>query len=76
MRGIVALLSLIVCIFAGIFLAFAIPISTVFYFACNSQASKMELEHSFGPLQDCMVKVDGKWMPLASYKVIITRPIQ
>lgn len=42
--------------------------------ACSSQASKMELEHSWGMLQNCMVRVDGKWMLLDSYKVVRLRP--
>lgn len=41
---------------------------------CSSQASKMELEHSWGMLQECMVRVDGKWMLLESYKVVKIRP--
>lgn len=43
---------------------------------CASQSSKMELESSWGMLQDCMVRVDGKWMLLDSYKVVKLRPAQ
>lgn len=41
------------------------------YATCGSQSSKMGLEYSWGPLQDCMVKVDGSWMMLDSYKLIV-----
>lgn len=32
--------------------------------SCTSQASKMGVEHSWGPLQDCMIMVDDRWEPL------------
>ena len=41
---------------------------------CTSRSSIMGLQSSWGILQDCMVQVDGKWMPLDSYKVIRIRP--
>lgn len=30
--------------------------------ACSAQAEKMGFEHSFSPLQDCMVRVNGRWI--------------
>jgi hypothetical protein len=57
----------------GIGAIISAPALMLAYAACASQASKMELDHSWGPLQDCMVKVDGKWMPLDSYKVVKLR---
>ena len=41
------------------------------YATCDSQSSKMGLEYSWGPFQDCMVKVDGLWMMLDIYKMIV-----
>jgi hypothetical protein len=31
---------------------------------CASQARRMGLAHSWGPLQDCMVMVDDRWEPM------------
>ena len=32
--------------------------------SCASQASRMGVEHSWGPLQDCMIRTDDRWEPL------------
>lgn len=32
--------------------------------SCRSQATKMRLSHSYGPLQGCMVEIRGQWYPL------------
>ena len=37
--------------------------------SCSAQASRMGFPYSFGPLQDCMIQVDGQWILIASYKV-------
>lgn len=43
--------------------------------SCASQARAMGLEYSYGPLQDCMVKVDGQVIPLDQYATVrLTRP--
>lgn len=41
---------------------------------CSSKSAAMEFEKSWGPFQGCMIRVDGKFMPLASYKVVKVRP--
>lgn len=64
----------IVGIMIAIIAIITAPVMMMVAASCSSQASKMELEHSWGPLQDCMVRVDGKWMPLDSYKVVKIRP--
>lgn len=58
---------LLVCVGGALFGA---PVAALESYACSSQANKMRLEHSWGPLQDCMVRVDGRWLPLANYRVI------
>lgn len=58
----------------GLLALLMVPVGFVTYAACGSQATKMDLQYSWGPLQDCMVNVDGKWMLLDSYKVIRVRP--
>ncbi len=69
---------IIMVVLLGCFLTIFIPlfclIAGLNYAQCSSQASKMELEYSWGPLQDCMVRVDGKFMPIESYKVVKLRP--
>lgn len=68
----------LICILAAVIIT---PIAGILglgmwvdFASCASQASKMELASSWGPLQDCMVQVDGKFMPLKSYKVVKLRP--
>ena len=39
-------------------------------YQCNSVAVKMGLHYSYGPIQGCMLKVDGKWVPKESYRVL------
>lgn len=41
---------------------------------CSAQATKMGFESSWGPLQDCMIKVNGRFVPLSAYKVIQPHP--
>lgn len=35
--------------------------------SCRQQADVMGVEHQWGFFTDCMVKIDGKWIPLSSY---------
>lgn len=37
---------------------------------CSSQADLMALEHSYGPIQGCMVKVNGRWLPLKAIREV------
>ena len=62
-------------LFMAIVTALLISVVTGFVWAataatCATQASKMGFEHSWGPLQDCMILVDGHWIPIGSYRVI------
>lgn len=68
-----AIITAIVGIPTGLLMGLAFWLAAA---TCSSQASKMELQHSWGPLQDCMIHVDGKWMLLDSYKVVKLRPAQ
>lgn len=68
------ILIAITAIVGGVFAILVGVAMIATYAGCGSQASKMELEYSWGPLQDCMVRVDGKWMLLDSYKVVRLRP--
>ena len=38
--------------------------------SCHAQADAMSVNWSWGPLQDCMIVVDGKNIPLSAYKVV------
>lgn len=51
-----------------------IPVALAARGACASQAAKMDVPYSWGPLQDCMVQIDGKWILLDAYKVVKVRP--
>lgn len=61
----ILLAGVFVCVLASPFVGAALWMAST---SCASQAHKMELEYSWGPLQDCMVKVDDKWMLLSSYQ--------
>jgi hypothetical protein len=37
---------------------------------CSSKATLMQVEHSYGPLQGCMVKVNGRWLPLQAVREV------
>lgn len=37
---------------------------------CGSRAQLMEMEHSYGALQGCMVKYRGRWLPLESIREV------
>lgn len=37
---------------------------------CASKSRLMGLEYSWGPLQGCMVRHDGRWDPLEKYIVM------
>lgn len=51
----------------------AVPVGLLAYASCASHAKKMGLDYSWGPLQDCMVLIDGQWVPLESYKTARVR---
>lgn len=38
-------------------------------YSCRTKAEAMELEHRFGWLQGCLLKVHGQWVPIANYRV-------
>lgn len=38
--------------------------------SCKSKADKMGLEYDFAPGSGCMIKVDGKWLPMSQYRVL------
>jgi|HubBroStandDraft_6_1064221.scaffolds.fasta_scaffold00056_76 hypothetical protein len=52
------------CLFMAVVVCLGFMLSSA---VCTAQASRMQLEYSWGPLQDCMVKVDGKWTPMRRY---------
>lgn len=37
---------------------------------CSAKAQKMGFECDWGFVQGCMIKVNEKWMPMNSYRVI------
>lgn len=37
---------------------------------CSSKAAAMGIESSYGPLKGCMIRVDRKWIPIESYRVL------
>ena len=37
---------------------------------CKAKAEKMGFECDWGFIQGCMIKVNGKWMSMESYRVI------
>ncbi len=46
----------------------SIPAIAISAYACKAQADTMHVEWSYGPFQDCMVKVGGGFIPLANYR--------
>lgn len=66
------LLELIIAIILG-----AIGLALVFggalaldYASCRSKSTAMNVEHSYGPLQGCMVRVNGRWLPIESVREV------
>lgn len=57
-------LAIVVCIAVILLSATAAPV-----LQCRSMASAMEFDYSWGPLQGCMIEVDGRWVPLQNYRV-------
>jgi hypothetical protein len=54
-------------------LAFMVAIALIIYwpfgaYECRSKSSAMQVERSYGPVQGCMIKVDGKFIPIGSYR--------
>lgn len=48
-------------------------IASAVYFGklqCSAKAEKMGFECDWGVVQGCMIKVNGKWMSMESYRVI------
>lgn len=37
---------------------------------CEAKAERMGLQHDYGLLEGCMVKVDNRWVPLDSYRTV------
>ena len=37
---------------------------------CASIGSSMQVDSRYGILTDCMVNINGKWVPLANYRVL------
>lgn len=64
----------------GLFLIVLFGIAFVFFITllcwpllaldCRVKANVMGLERSYGPIQGCMIKVNGKYIPLESYRVV------
>ena len=50
-----------VVIFIGTLVGLALWLAAA---SCTSQANRMGVEHSWGPLQDCMIRTDDRWEPL------------
>lgn len=57
----------------GSFIGGAVLISFGAYWlasaSCDAKATAMETEHSFGILQGCIVKFQGRWIPLENIGV-------
>ena len=39
-------------------------------YECHSKAEKQGYECSWGPVQGCMIKVDGKWIDYKKWRVM------
>lgn len=37
---------------------------------CMNKARMAQVEHSFGPLQGCMVRINGQWVPIENWRVL------
>jgi hypothetical protein len=62
--------ALFAAVFGGIILFVAVVVGLVVWAEsaqCSIQATKMQLEYSWGPLQSCMVKANDKWIPMRRY---------
>lgn len=59
--GLLAFVLVSSCIYTCSFATGGIP--------CHLTASKMEVEGSWGLATGCMVKIDGKWIPLSAMRV-------
>lgn len=40
------------------------------YAVCTSKARAMSVEKTYGPLQGCVVKVNGRWLPIESVREV------
>ena len=38
--------------------------------SCSAKADAMQLPHDYAVLQGCMIKVEGRWIPLESYRTV------
>lgn len=38
---------------------------------CSTRAEMMGMESSWGPIQGCMVKSDGRWVPMSSVRLFV-----
>lgn len=52
-------------------IAFVVGLSYVIALPpCEAKAKRMGLRYEYGLLEGCMVKVDNRWIPLDSYRVV------
>lgn len=40
------------------------------YAQCRAKTNMMQVERSWGPLQGCMIKHKGQWVPLDRFRVL------
>ena len=69
MREFFVVAGVLLAVFVGVGIIVGAPLAWLASAQCESQAHKMELDHSWGMIQECMVRVDGKWVLLRQYRV-------
>lgn len=47
-------------------------IGTLDYAECRAKTNMMQVERSWGPLQGCMIKHKGQWIPLDRFRVLVS----
>lgn len=61
-------------LFSFIVIGFSLFIYLVAYlpsqYVCYRQATQMQMQHDFGFFTGCMIKVNGKYVPIENYRVI------
>lgn len=62
----------------GILIAILVPMTLLAMWlsasSCSSQADKMGFAYSWGPLQDCMIRVDDRWEPMDWQRSVRIKP--
>jgi len=43
---------------------------TAEWYACKTQTTMMNKVYSYGPVQGCMLRHKGEWIPLEKYRVL------